>query len=72
MEKCVNWNAEKNKVMGRIGRCVRSLQLEGVPQGSMLSILCFALAFNDVVSALLSCIQCSLFVNDFTIYVSGS
>ena len=47
-------------------------QVEGVPQGSVLSVLCFALAFNDVVSALPPGIQCSLYVDDFAIYVSGS
>ena len=46
--------------------------LERVPQGSVLSILCFVLAFNDVVSSLPDGIRYSLYVDDFVIYVLGS
>src|SRR5215469_4750960 len=40
---------------------------EGVPQGSVLSVLCFALAFN-VVMKVPKDISCSLYVDDFAIY----
>src|SRR5215469_1598746 len=45
---------------------------EDVPQGSVLSVLCFALAFNDVVMEVPGGISCSLYVDDFAIYVSGA
>src|SRR5215469_1399984 len=43
---------------------------EGVPQGSVLSVLCFALEFNDVLMEVLEGISCSLYVDDFAIYVT--
>ena len=45
---------------------------EGVPQGSVLSFLCFPLAFNDVVMEIQEGISCSLYVDDYAIYVSGA
>src|SRR5215469_12982527 len=45
---------------------------EGVPQGSVLSVLCFALAFNDVLMEVPEGISCFLYVDDFAIYVSGA
>src|SRR5215469_10655367 len=45
---------------------------EGVPQGNVLSVLCFALAFNDVALEVPEGISCSLYVDDFAIYVSGA
>ena len=38
----------------------------------MLNVLCFALAFIDVVFVLPPGIHCSLYLDDFAIYVSGS
>src|SRR5215469_8278668 len=45
---------------------------EGVPQDSVLCVLCFALAFNDVVMEVLEGISCFLYVDDFAIYVTGA
>ena len=47
-------------------------QIEGVPQGSVLSVLCFALAINDIVAAVPVGVSCSLYVDDFVLYLSGS
>ena len=44
---------------------------EGVPQGSVLSVICFALAFNDIVDELPSGVKCSMYVDDFVIYCVG-
>ena len=47
-------------------------QIEGVPQGSVLSVLCFALAINDIVTAVPDGVSCSLYVDDLVLYLSGS
>ena len=40
-------------------------QAEGVSQGSVLSVLRFVLAINDIVASVPDGISCSLYVNDF-------
>jgi len=47
-------------------------QEEGVPQGSVLSVTLFALAIDDITRCLPQDIGCSLYVDDFTIYISTS
>ena len=47
-------------------------QFEGVPQGSVLSALCFAVAINDIVTAAADEFSCSLSLDDFVLYLSGS
>ena len=47
-------------------------QIEGIPQGSALSILCFALAINDNVTDVSDGVSYSLYVHDFVLYLSGS
>ena len=47
-------------------------QIEGVPQGSVLSTTLFLLAINDIVSVLPSGVRSSLYVDDFAIYASDS
>ena len=47
-------------------------QIKGVPQGSVLSVLCFALAINDIVNAVPDGVSCSFYVDDFALYLSGS
>ena len=47
-------------------------QMEGVPQGSVLSVLCFALAVNEVIPAIPNNIAKILYVDDLTIYCHGS
>ena len=37
-----------------------------------MSVLCFALAFNDAVMEVPEGISCSLYVDDFAIYVTGA
>ena len=47
-------------------------EVEGVPQGSVLSVLCFAIAINDIVTAVPDGVSCSLYVDDLVLYLSGS
>ena len=47
-------------------------QIEGVPQGSVLSALCFALVINDIITAVPDGVSCPLYVDDFVLYLSGS
>ena len=47
--------------------------IESVPQeGSVLSVLCFGLAIIDIVIAVPDGVSCSLYVDDFVLYLSGS
>jgi len=43
-------------------------QVEGVPQGSVLSVTCFALAINQLPSCIPQGTECTLYVDDFSIY----
>ena len=47
------------------------LQEEGVPQGSVLSVTCFAIAINDILDAITPPVKGSLFVDDFALYCTG-
>ena len=44
---------------------------EGVPQGSVLSVTCFAVAINSVISEISSPVRASLFVDDLAIYCTA-
>ena len=44
---------------------------EGVPQGSVLSVTCFAVAINSVINEVSSPVCASLFVNDLAIYCTA-
>ena len=44
---------------------------EGVPQGSVLSVTCFAVAINSVISEIFSPVRASLFVDDLAIYCTA-
>ena len=44
---------------------------EGVPQGSVLSVTCFAVAINSVISKISSSVRASLFVDDLAIYCTA-
>ena len=44
-------------------------QHEGVPQGSVLSTTLFILAVNNIVQQLPPGVQCSLYVDDFAIWL---
>ena len=46
-------------------------QMEGIPQGSVLSVTCFAIAINDIANTLSRDVHCTLYVDDFTIFVSA-
>lgn len=48
------------------------LQEEGVPQGSVLSVTCFAVAINSIIEEIPPGVQSSLFVDDFAVYCEGS
>ena len=43
---------------------------EGVPQGSVLSVTCFAIAIDTIVESVSAPVKASLFVDDFAIYVT--
>ena len=45
--------------------------IEGVPQSSVFSVLCFALAINDIVIAVPVGVSCSFYIGDFVLYLSG-
>ena len=47
-------------------------QHEGVPQGSVLSTTLFLLAVNSFAGVLPPSVRCSLYVDDFAIWVTGS
>ena len=44
---------------------------EGLPQGSVLSVTCFAIAINDITKQVSQGVQCTLYVDDFTIFISA-
>ena len=44
---------------------------EGMPQGSVLSCTCFAIAINRLCTVIPANVEHSLYVDDFTIYTSG-
>ena len=46
-------------------------QEEGVPQGSVLSVTCFAIAINSIMEAVPASVRGSLFVDDFALYCTG-
>ena len=48
------------------------MQEEGLPQGSVLSVTLFAIAINEITKQLGSEVQCALYVDDFTIFVSAA
>ena len=48
------------------------VQLEGVPQGCILSVTLFALAINDIIQEVPGAVACSLYVDDFALYSSGA
>lgn len=56
----------------RIGNKISSpfVQEEGVPQGSVLSVTCFAVAINNITKVIQAPVRCSLFVDDLAIYVT--
>ena len=44
---------------------------EGAPQGSVLSVTCFAVAINSVINEISSPARASLFVDDLAIYCTA-
>ena len=47
-------------------------QDEGLPQGSVLSVTLFAIAINDITKQIGPEVSCTLYVDDFTIFVSAT
>ena len=55
----------------RVGNTISSsYELEGVPQGSVLSVTCFAVAINSIVESVSAPVRAALFVDDLSIYVT--
>ena len=48
------------------------VQEEVLPQGSLLSVTLFAIAINEITKQLGSEVHCTLYVEDFTIFVSAA
>ena len=48
------------------------IQEEGVPQGSVLSVTCFALAINSLPQCTTEGVRSSLYVDDFVIYTASN
>ena len=46
-------------------------QVEGVPQGSVLSVTCFLVAINGIISNVATPVRCSLYADDLAVYCSG-
>ena len=47
-------------------------QEEGLPQGSVLSVALFAIAINSITEQIGPHVLCTLYVDDFTIYISSA
>src|SRR5678815_4188325 len=45
---------------------------KGVPHGSVLSVLLFALRFNDIVTSIPATVNFSLYVDDLALYIASS
>ena len=62
------------KIKVRVGSTYSNLVdvSEGVPQGSVLSCTLFAIAINDILENLPHGVRALLYVDDLTIYTSGS
>ncbi|KAG8284048.1 hypothetical protein J6590_108227 [Homalodisca vitripennis] len=57
----------------RLGKTLSDpfIQENGIPQGSVLSCTLFAIAINDIASCVAPPVHCSLFVDDFAIFVTA-
>lgn len=62
------------KIMVRIGNTLSSPKViqEGILQGSVLSCTCFLLSINNIAANIGASVKSSLYVDDFTIFCSGS
>ena len=47
-------------------------QEEGLPQGSVLSVTLFAIAIDNITMQLGPQVSCTLYVDDFTIFISST
>lgn len=45
---------------------------EGIPQGSVLSVILFAIGINDITSVIPSTVKHSLYVDDLALYITGT
>ena len=65
---------QNRKIKVRVGSTLSSSRNldQGIPQGSVLSCSLFAIAIDDVTSVLPPQVKAALYVDDLTIYASGS
>ena len=73
MLKFLNSFLKDRFIKTRVGNSLSSAYEleEGVPQGSVLSVTCFAVAINSIVNSVSTPVRASLFVDDFAIYVTS-
>ena len=73
MMRFINSFLSERSIKVRVGNSISSAfrQEEGVPQGSVLSVTCFAVAINNILEAIPAPVKGSLYVDDFALYCTG-
>ena len=73
MMRFINSFLSERSIKVRVGNSISSAfrQEEGVPQGSVLSVTCFAVPINNILEAIPAPVKGSLYVDDFALYCTG-
>ena len=73
MMKFINEFLKDRYIKVKVGTKISSSfkQEQGVPQGSVLSVTCFAVAINNITKMVSAPVEGSLYVDDFAIYCTG-